>query len=269
MARHYIAFVVWAVTAVPMVAQPTNQSFPDEDSILQIKAPNTFEQSDSGKRYQASITGNDLVATADGEDGKEFSRLSVSRIGQKLYIDLLHSGQQLAIELPLGAEDQQDARKDSACGSISHSPSEVRGWMDWVDFLDSSTASGKLGDQTGLVSVFSEHSLRYLARCTEEPIVVADLSSVATKKLGVRRKYLSALDSETKISTLLALNYSSTLDAFCFLSVVQLRDVDTQHENTYCRVELTNTSFYWRLWAVAGDSDSDAFCEATCILIRK
>jgi len=54
---------------------------------------------------------------------------------------------------------------------------------------------------------------------------------------------------------------------FCALAKVQLRDVDTQTENTYCRVYISST--YWRLSAVAGTSDSDAFCEARCVTIPK
>jgi hypothetical protein len=61
-------------------------------------------------------------------------------------------------------------------------------------------------------------------------------------------------------------NYTGSGEYFCFLSFVQLRDVDGGSEDAYCRIApLTAGSSYWRLRAHSefGD-DSDAICRARC-----
>ena len=208
-------------------------------------------------RYSVSFTDDALTATAFDSDGREVSRLSIDSSSEVLWADLTDGAESLT--LPLG--ELSDKR---SCDEVGEA--KMRQLLHWMDFFDSAVASGHLKQQADLTDEFGKLYTDFFVSCAAsgDETETADKAAVT---LRTAEWGLNAYNSQSNQISLWRLNYNSSYQAFCYLSKVQLRDVDTGHENTWCRVSLGGG--LWKLQAHAGGSDSDALCRARCIRIRK
>lgn len=252
--------VVVLMAAVPCAAQelPPLSASPEVQEFalgLSVGQPDSPTEPDRGMRYQFSRSARGLTGIALSDGGDVVSRLSLSRTDGGLALDLVDSEEALSTEV---------LSKDCA----GFSQRQVGALKDWVGVLLSSLESGLLEDEDGLIEDFKNQAFTRLAAC-ESVNSQDDLRNVAGSFTSSTYSLITANNSATVLQPLRAA-WSGSQDWYCTLRWVQLRDVDTQTENTYCEVVLDTSSspWFWLLRAVGGTSDSDAICGARCVRVN-
>lgn len=252
--------IVALMAAVPCVAQELRpfSASPEVQEFalgLSVGLPDSPMEPDRGMRYQFSRSARGLTGVALSDGGDAVSRLSISRTDSGLVLDLVD---------PEGALSTEVLSKDCA----GFNQPRIRALKDWVGVLISSIESGLLRDEDGLIEDFKRQAFTRLAAC-ESLNSQDELRNVAGAFTSSTYSTITANDTST-ITQPLRAAWSGTQDWYCTLRRVQLRDVDTQTENTYCEVVLDTSSspWFWLLKAVAGSGDSDAICGARCVQVN-